>query len=399
MYLIVLVFLLLIILGPDLFYFLKIRKYKLSKWIHLLNILPGLTFITAFIYIFSMGRNTHDPETFYDLMWVNFAFMLIYIPKLSYALFHFLNFLVNIFIPKRTNMLRWIGVVVAAAIFGLMLEGTLFVSQNYKIDKKEILVDNLAQSFDGYRIVQISDIHLGNWDSEYARIEKAIKKINELKPDLVVFTGDMVNNFKDELNGWAPYFAHIQSSDGNLAILGNHDYGDYTDWKTPEEKMANLDSIKQGIRNLGFQLLLNENTRIYKNGDSLYVAGVENWGKPPFPKYGNLTQALHGIADTIPVVLLSHDPSHWRAEVLNHKNIVLTLSGHTHAWQFAWKWKGKLHSPASRVYPEWDGLYSQGKQYLNVNRGLGYIGIPVRLLDSNPVISLIVLKSNQKVKP
>lgn len=393
MYLIVMVILILTVLIPDLFFAFKIKKYKLNKWLHIVNLLPGLFFIGSFLYLFFQGRDIQKPKTFYSLLWINFYFILVYIPKIIYVIFHFINFLFNIFLPKRAYLFRWAGIVAASLVIILMIDGAFFNIKDYELRRVDIQNRIIPKSFDGYKVVQISDIHLGGWDSKYQMIEKVVDIINNEKADLVVYSGDMVNNFKEELIGWPPYFQKIKARDGKFAILGNHDYGDYVVWENPQEKSDNLDSIKHYIREMGFNLLLNEHNKIVRGTDTLVLAGVENWGKPPFPKYGDLNKSIKGISDTLPVLMISHDPSHWRAEILKHPNIFLTLSGHTHAWQLAFKFMGNLISPASNVYPEFDGLYQEGNQALFINRGLGYTGVPVRMGKSNPEITILTLKS------
>lgn len=284
----------------------------------------------------------------------------------------------------------------ATTILILLIDGAFINIRDYEIKRVEVSSEKIPAGFDGYKIVQLSDIHIGSWDSKYQMIEKVVDLVNKENTDILVFSGDMVNNFKEELDGWPVYFSKMKAKDGKYAVLGNHDYGDYVQWKDEKEKSDNLDSIKSLISQMGFKLLLNEHKTLYAAGDSLEIAGVENWGKPPFPRYGDLSKAMQGIGDTVGTILVSHDPSHWRAEVLDRKQVFLTLSGHTHAWQLAFKWFGELHSPAVNVYPEWDGLYQEGGQFLYINRGLGYIGVPFRIGDSNPEITVITLKSMSK---
>ncbi len=393
MYFIVMVVLILTVIIPDLFFAIKIKRYKLNRWLHVANIAPGLFFIGSFLYLFVQGKDIHQPKTFYTLMWINFFFVLVYIPKTIYVIFHFVNFILNIFIPRRTFLFRWLGLVAATTVIVLLIDGAFINSTDYELRKVTIYSDKLPKAFDGYKVVQISDIHLGGWDSKYAMIEPVIEIINNEKADILIFSGDMVNNFKDEMIGWPPYFEKMKAKDGKYAVLGNHDYGDYVLWDDPQEKSHNLDTIKQNFVAMGFRLLLNEHEYLRRGTDSILIAGVENWGKPPFPKYGNLNEAMEGINDSVPTLLISHDPSHWRAEIVGRKQIILTMSGHTHAWQLAFKFLGKLYSPASQVYPEWDGLYSENGQFLYINRGLGFVGVPFRIGDSNPEITVITLKA------
>jgi predicted MPP superfamily phosphohydrolase len=219
-----------------------------------------------------------------------------------------------------------------------------------------------------------------------------VKEVNELKPDLIVFTGDMVNNFSSELLPWIETLQKLKADYGKYAVTGNHDYGDYSLWNSKQEKEKNLKQFYQNMENAGFHMLNNAHIPIVIQNDTLWLVGVENWGKPPFSQYGNLSKALEGVPENSLIILLTHDPSHWRAEVLSHP-IALTLSGHTHAMQMGVEIGHVKWSPAKYIYPEYDGLYQQGKQYLYVNRGQGYLGLPGRI-GMQPEITQFTLKNS-----
>lgn len=392
LYTIVFIVLILMILLPDFFFFLKLRKHRAKIFLHVFNFLPSVFCLTVLMLMkFSDYSEFNEAKTQFFL-WMNFVFMLIYIPKLVYLIFHLLNYLINIFLKEKINLIRYAGVLVAMFIILLMCHGAFVNPKSVVVSKVQVEVANLPLSFDGYKIVQISDIHLGSWGENYNYMNPVIDSINAQNADIIVFTGDMVNNFSQEMEGWEAYFRQLNAKDGNYAILGNHDYGDYSVWKRQKDKEENFEAIKQNIRDFGFTLLLNESISLKRNTDSLWLLGVENWGKPPFPKYGDLKKALTNTDESVLKILLSHDPSHWRAEVLNYQQIFLTLSGHTHAAQMAFNMYGKFRSPSSLMYPEWNGLYESGNQYIFVNRGLGFIGIPMRIGVSAPEITLITLK-------
>ena len=216
--------------------------------------------------------------------------------------------------------------------------------------------------------------------------------MNKLEPDLICFTGDMVHNFSEELDPFVDILKQLKAPLGKYAVLGNHDYGHYFNWKSPEEEAANLERVKSLIREAGFDLLLNENRTISLNGSSLSLIGVENWGKPPFPQLGDLDQALKGVHPDHIKILLSHDPSHWDLQVKDKEDIALTLSGHTHGMQFGIE-IGKLKwSPSRWTYKHWAGLYSENGKKLYVNRGLGFTGYPGRV-GIRPEITLLTLNS------
>lgn len=393
LYTIVLIVLILTVILPDIFFFLKLKKHKVKWPLQILNFSPSLFFIGAFLMMKFAGPNMPDPNRFHVFMWINFAFMLMYIPKLIYVCFHFLNYLLNLLLKEKIYLLRYAGALVAMFVVVLFAHGAFVNPKNVQLRKTTIEVENLPAAFNGFTIVQISDIHLGGWGKNLSYLKPAIKIINEQNADILVFSGDMVHNYHEETAGWAPLFNEIKVRGGKYAVLGNHDYGDYSEWNTEEDKADNLEKIKKAIGEFGFKLLLNEKIDLVKNSDTIELLGVENWGKPPFPKYGDLNKALSQTDSSKLKILISHDPSHWKAEVVGEKNVFLTLSGHTHAAQMAFNMYGKLRSPSAWIYEEWDGLYEEQGQFLFVNRGLGFAGIPVRLGAARPEVSLIILKT------
>jgi hypothetical protein len=203
--------------------------------------------------------------------------------------------------------------------------------------------------------------------------------IRDLDPDLLVFTGDMVNNFASEMNGWTHVFADMPARLGKYSILGNHDYGDYSEWPSDEAKQENLNLIIARQEEMGFRVLRNEHFRISENGSSIYLAGMEHWGNPPFPQYGDLGRTLEGIPADAFTILLSHSPDHWSEQVINQTTIPLTLSGHTHGFQFGIEIGSFKVSPVRLLYKHWAGLYQEDSQYLYVNRGLGILAFPGRV--------------------
>lgn len=294
--------------------------------------------------------------------------------------------------PQRRRFLSTIALGLAAIPFGALLYGMYRGKYNFKVLRYNLEFDDLPDAFDGYRITQISDIHSGSFDNR-KMIEYGVSLINKQKSDAILFTGDMVNNKTEEMVPWADLFATLEAKDGKFSVLGNHDYGDYIPWKTQELKRQNLEDLKDLQREMGFDLLLNEHRYLTKGDDKIALVGVENWGKGGFKKAGDLQKAVSGIADTDFKILLSHDPSHWELEVVpDEKHFHLTLSGHTHGMQFGIEIPGWIKwSPVKWRYKHWAGIYKEKGQFINVNRGFGFLGYPGRV-GIWPEITVITLK-------
>ena len=280
---------------------------------------------------------------------------------------------------ERGEFLYQMGLVLAAIPFASILYGVTKGKFNYRVMRESLHFNNLPKSFKGLKIVQISDMHLGSFNKKFDQIAKAVELINEQEPDILLFTGDLVNNFAEETDGWAPILSQLKAKIGKYSVMGNHDYGDYSEWESPAAKEKNLAAIKQFHKKIGFRLLLNETETLNINGEEIALIGVENWGKPPFPQHGDLQKAIEGAQDQPFKILMSHDPSHWDAEVLKSTNIDLTFAGHTHGMQFGIERAGIKWSPVQYKYPRWGGLYREKEQFLYVNRGFGYIGFPGRI--------------------
>ena len=342
----------------------------------------------------------------YKFVFFSFGFFLMFlVPKLIFISFILINdvsnFVISFFEPKNQQIagevigrgvfITYIGALLATIPFFSIGWGMAVGRYKFKVHKKDLRFSSLPKSFDGLRIVQISDLHIGSFFKEFDRVEPGLQMIKDLKPDMILFTGDMVNNVADEAEPWIEKFKELSAPLGKYSILGNHDYGDYSNWNSVEDKAANLDRLKSIHREMGFDLLLNENRRFEKDGESILIAGVENWGLPPFPQHGDLSKSLSGSSKDEFQVLLSHDPSHWDAQVTVESDVDLTLSGHTHGMQFGVELGNIKWSPVKYKYPKWAGLYETGKQKLYVNRGFGYIGYPGRV-GIMPEITLITLE-------
>lgn len=282
---------------------------------------------------------------------------------------------------SRSRFMSTSAVLLGSLPFLTLSYGIFRNPYRYKVFKTKLPIDGLPEVLEGLKIVQISDIHSGSFTFKEP-VRNAIRMINEQEPDLVFFTGDMVNNRASEMEPFLDVFNGIKSRHGVFSVLGNHDYGDYVPWLTPEDKVANLDTLKSMQRSMGWDLLVNEHRMLDIRGERVAVIGVENYStQMRFPKYGDLKRAVSGIGDARLRLLLSHDPSHWESQVITeHQDIDITFSGHTHGMQFGVEIPGWIKwSPVQYVYKQWAGLYKHGRQYLYVNRGLGFLGYPGRV--------------------
>ena len=268
-----------------------------------------------------------------------------------------------------------------------MLQGRF----TYKVNTVTIPSTKLPHKFNKFRIVQISDIHLGSFIGFESRLTNMVTEINNQKPDLIIFTGDLINNFSEEITPFISTLKKLRAEIGMVAILGNHDYGDYCEWETPDLKELEQTKIKTAFKEIGFKLLLNESVTIKMEEEETAICGVENWGKPPFPQYGDLKKAADGVENFPFKILLTHDPDHWEAEVLNKQPFDLTLSGHTHGFQLGFIWGDNHWSPAKFKFKYWGGLYQKNSQYLYVNSGIGSLGIPARI-GMPPEITTLILE-------
>ena len=299
-------------------------------------------------------------------------------------------------LPSRRKFISQLAFVLAAIPFASLLVGMVRGKYNYKVLHYALEFDNLPEAFDGFTLTQISDIHSGSFDNA-AKVQYGVDLINEQQSDVILFTGDMVNNKAEELLPWKDTFAQLKASMGKFSVLGNHDYGDYVEWSSKEEKEQNLASLIQTQEEMGFSMLLNETHFLEKDGQRLALVGVENWGKGGFKKAGDIDKAVEEVNENDFKILLSHDPSHWEEKVLPHPYpFQLTLSGHTHGMQFGIEIPGWFKwSPVKWRYKQWAGLYTEQQQWINVNRGFGFLGYPGRV-GIWPEITKITLKRSIK---
>ena len=324
----------------------------------------------------------------------------LYAPKSIYALFVIFDWSVAKIKNQKSKIKNCrYGFWVSLPVTCVVVWGILFGQYNFKVENIEVACSNLPQAFNNYKIVQISDVHTGSFARSSHRFQKVVDLINEQKPDLIVMTGDIVNNFADELIAFIPIFSQLNAHDGKFAVLGNHDYGGYYKWKNPADSVANFNALVGNIEEMGFEFLNNRAVIIQRgDADSIALTGVENWGVlKRFPKRADLNKALNPVRDVQFKVLITHDPSLWAKEVEGKTDIALTLTGHTHGMQMGVKIGDKRYTPAP-LFPRFRrhsiGLYKTGEQYLYISRGLGVIGFPARI-GMPPEITVITLK-NQK---
>ena len=293
---------------------------------------------------------------------------------------------------SRSDFLVKLAVTIAAIPFFSLIYGMINGAYNYHKRKITLTLNKLPKSFDGFRIVQISDIHSGSF-TRIDPLKEAVALINDLKPDVVFFTGDLVNDKHEEALPYIDIFKNIKAQHGVFSILGNHDYGDYVRWETPQAKEKNLELLGEVHKMLGWDLLKDEHRYIERNGERITLIGVQNWsGHRAFHRYGSMEKATANIEYSPLNILLSHDPSHWQAEITKkYPQVDLTLSGHTHGMQFGIEIPGFKWSPVQYVYKEWADLYQEKNQFLYVNRGLGFLAYPGRV-GILPEITLIELK-------
>ncbi|KQS41800.1 metallophosphoesterase [Pedobacter sp. Leaf194] len=293
---------------------------------------------------------------------------------------------------SRKKFISQVVIGFAAVPFFGLIYGMTKGKYDYRVHRVKLKFKDLPASFDKFTITHLSDIHARSLDSRQA-VENGVRLANAQNSDLILFTGDLINNRAEEMDDWISVFSNLSAPYGTFSTLGNHDYGDYTTWESEQTKADNFKRLNEVHKEMGFRLLLNENVRIEKDGQHIILIGVENWGKNAVQKPGDLTKATHRIDNADFKILMSHDPSHWDAEILSHeKHIHLTLAGHTHGMQFGIEVPGIKWSPIKYLYQQWAGLYQKSGKYIYVNRGFGFLGFPGRL-GIWPEITVLTLES------
>lgn len=401
--------LLLALLLPDLYIYLVyiVRRTKNFAW-RATFWLPSAVLVVLYLYlIYLTGDNAlaHHPQAIGRLA---IAVMALAVPKILFMLCSLLGILCRglgrclsaalLHTPFRKPRAPFIvhrtpftaaGLVLGVVSFVNVIYGATAGITRFQVKHVTYESERLPEGFDGYRIAQLSDIHIGSWQGRPEAVEKLVKLTNEQQADLIVFTGDLVNQQSHELDSFRPTLSRLQAPDGVYSVLGNHDYGTYYRWKNSRQEADNLQYLREQQQAMGWRLLDNSHVVLHHRGDSIALVGVENDGEPPFPQHADLPRATEGTQGMFSI-LLSHNPTHWRREVLPESDIDLMLAGHTHAMQMTLFGR----SLASLKYPEWSGMYREGSRALYVNIGIGYVGLPFRF-GAWPEITVITLKKKR----
>lgn len=343
------------------------------------------------------------------VMWMLYGYLTVYVSKIVFIIFALIGLIPHLWKGSRLHTGTLVGVPAAIAVFLIMWWGAIWGRRDMQVKYVDFCSERIPASFNGYRIAQFSDAHVGSWGNDTTFISNMVDSINALRPDVIIFTGDLVNRNAAELEPFVKVLSRLKAPDGVYSVLGNHDYGMYQEWDSEKDKLENNSRLATLQKQMGWKLLNNEHAFIAKGTDSIAVIGVENWGEPPFGQFGNLDKAYppagvgrHNQTDSLFKLLLSHNPEHWRRIVSRNTNIDLTLSGHTHGMQFMlhvgkWRW-----SPAQYKYDQWAGLYTDKgadgtPTSCYVNIGSGVVGMPFRI-GAGPEITLITLSNTRANK-
>lgn len=379
-----------IFLFLEIYIYQAIRTLTDNSWVKIGYCVLSLAIYGLFAY--ELAHFQKADRSSVRIQWMMSLFLIFILPKIFIVLFLLIDDIFRTgtyilgfrnpaenFFPERRKFLSLMGLGLGGVLSALFIDGITFGKYRHKVRKVKVKIANLPKNFKGYKVIQISDVHSGSF-ADPSKLEHAIELINEQKPDLVLFTGDMVNNVSEEFKPFIPLFSKITAKDGKFAVLGNHDYGDYVTWTSLDAKKKNLETLIDYEKQAGFDMLRNEHRIIEKDGEKLFILGVENWGLKPFPQFGDLDKAIAGVPESAAKILMSHDPTHFDSIVKQHPgNVQLTLSGHTHGMQFGLDLKNIKWSPVQYRYPKWADIYESEGKFLYVNRGFGVLGYPGRV--------------------
>lgn len=361
-------FFIVLLLLPDWYIYKVYIKYIQHKWQKRLYWLPTVLLLMVLLVFIVAHDSLHDAFGIYLIVTLCVA-----VPKLVFVLCDILMKVLRKFF-RIPLFGKTVSSVVAIVTLAYLLFGAIKGKEYFQVKQVVFSSPDLPESFDGYRILQLSDIHAGSWKGNAEALRRAVEICNAQHPDLVVFTGDLVNSRADEIKEFMPVLSKLRAKDGVFSVLGNHDYATYVQWDSEADRLANIDTLLARQEQMGWKMLMNDHQILYRGNDSIALIGVENSGKPPFPDRGDLPRAQKGTEGMFKV-LLSHDPTHWRRSVLPDTDIQLMLAGHTHDMQinlFGFSF-------SQFIYPEHKGLYLEDQRGLYVNIGLGYVLFPMRL--------------------
>lgn len=389
-YPVTLVAIILMVLLPDIYLYCRFMRNRINKSTMILHwIISAYFLLTSCAVLFNINHII-SPTTHYKMTMFVCVLGMVYVTKLAFCTFDLIFFLTK----KRWRNIQHAGYGAAIIAF-LAIFYAINIGRFHFFKREEVVeIENLPDSFDGYKILQFSDMHLGSFAKSQKRLERVFDSMNVQKPDIIVFTGDMVNNFATECNGWNEVFDRLHC-DTKLAILGNHDYGTYYEWEDEDLKSMNEIAIRQKIRDFGFELLLNSHHLVSRGSDTIAFIGVENWGTSKhLENKADLPKAYKGTERFKTKILLSHDPTTWRRGVCDTTDIQLTLCGHTHGGQIGIDTKWFKISLCSFMTKYWDGLYTKDGKYIQVSRGMGCVGLPARL-GISPSFTVLTLKKKK----
>lgn len=348
-------------------------KKKIVFWFMLIF---SLTVVAGFVLLYVWPLTTRNTKEYtYHLMF-NAFLSVDFVFKIPLAVSQLLGIQFSV---KNKAVIYYIGLVLSVGLAFGVIYGTIWGRKDLTVNNIDIEFIRLPKGYDGLKILHISDIHLGGLMKSKHLMNQVVTETAKINPDMILFTGDLVNNFSSELEGWKNIFQEFTKNRPSFAILGNHDYGNYSNWNSESEKTENFNQILNAHKDFGFRLLNNENIKLKLGEDSIFIIGVENWGHPPFPQYANLEQAINGVPANAFKILMTHDPSHWDQLIKQRGDVQLTLSGHTHGLQWGIVKAGITFSLSYFVRQNWGGLYNYANSYLYVNAGLGTVGIPWRI--------------------
>ena len=378
-----------------------------KRWVRLIYWAISIGMLALLVWVSVSIQELRGTRNYSFVFSLAALFMLFFLPKLVIVVFHLIEDIMEgvrwLFVRlapgapdvagepiSRLRFISQTGLALAAIPFAGVLYGISHGRKYFKTRRLTVTSDKLPRAFDRLRIIQISDMHLGSFSLDSDIVQRGVDLINAERPDIILFTGDLVNDFADEAEPWVDVIKGLHAPLGKYSIFGNHDYADYVQWESASAKRDNMMKLAKHHAAMGFNLMLDEHTSIVKDGEAITLLGVQNWGKR-FQQYGNLGKAMAGSDPSTYRILMSHDPTHWEEQVWG-TGIDLTLSGHTHGAQFGITIAGQTYSPAQWVYKQWAGHYTEGDQHLYVNRGFGFIGFPGRV-GMPPEMTVIELRT------